>query len=190
MVIAAFLGRPIVPFGHHEIVADGFEMIKRAAKFINSLGEVRWQSPAAMLRTSYLSRQEGSTLRIELHSSRVECTVEEGTTVVFANPEILSSEGEQEGDEGCLSFPGIYERVDRPNRCRVRAQDIHGVPFELDCEGLGCRAIFHELDHLEGRLMIDYLSPLKRQLVRKEAKKGYPNNARRQKDKAHREISA
>jgi peptide deformylase len=99
----------------------------------------------------------------------------EGTTLVFANPEILSSEGEQEGDEGCLSFPGIYEKVNRPFKCRVRAQDIDGHTFELDCEGLACRAIFHEIDHLEGRLMIDYLSPLKRQLVRKEAKKGFPN---------------
>jgi peptide deformylase len=102
----------------------------------------------------------------------------EGTVLVFANAEILSSEGEQTGDEGCLSFPGIYEPVTRPLRCRVRAQGHDGEPFELECEGLACRAIFHEIDHCEGRLMIDYLSPLKRQLVKKEARKGFPRAGR------------
>ena len=154
-------------------------------QIVTDMAETMYAEPGVGLAAP----QVGISLRLFIGDGTI-FGFEEGTTVVFANPEILSSEGEQEGDEGCLSFPGIYERVDRPNRCRVRAQDIHGVPFELDCEGLGCRAIFHELDHLEGRLMIDYLSPLKRQLVRKEAKKGYPNNARRQKDKAHREISA
>jgi peptide deformylase len=99
----------------------------------------------------------------------------EGTTLVFVNAEILSSEGEQTGEEGCLSFPGVYEPVTRPMKCRLRAQDLQGEAFEMECEGLACRAIFHEIDHLEGRLIIDYLSPLKRQLVRKEARKGWPN---------------
>ena len=106
----------------------------------------------------------------------------EGTTMVFANPTVMSSDGEQQGEEGCLSFPGVYEKITRPVRCRVRAQDIDGNFFELDCEGLPARAIFHEIDHLEARLMIDYLSPLKRQLVRKEAKKGYPNDPRKHAD--------
>jgi peptide deformylase len=99
----------------------------------------------------------------------------DGRTLVVANLEILSAEGEQTGEEGCLSFPGVYEPVTRPLRCRIRAQGLDGAAFEMSCEELACRAIFHELDHLEGRLLIDYLSPLKRQLVRKEAKKGFPN---------------
>jgi peptide deformylase len=99
----------------------------------------------------------------------------EGSTLVFANAQILSAEGEQTSEEGCLSFPGIYEPVTRPMKCKVRAQDVSGNLFEMECEGLACRAIFHEIDHCEGRLIIDYLSPLKRQLVRKEARKGFPN---------------
>ena len=84
MVVAAFLGRPIISFGHHETVADGFEMIKWAAEIINSLGDVCWEGPPAMLRSSYLSRREGSVLRLKLHSSRVVCAVEAGITTVVA----------------------------------------------------------------------------------------------------------
>lgn len=125
--------------------------------------------------------QVGVSLRLFIGDGTI-FGFEQGTTLVFANPTVVASEGLQDGEEGCLSFPGVYEKISRPLKCRVRAQDIDGKVFELDCEGLPARAIFHEIDHLEARLMIDYLSPLKRQLVRKEAKKGYPNNPRRHRD--------
>jgi peptide deformylase len=84
---------------------------------------------------------------------------------VFINPEILDTEGETTFNEGCLSFPGVREDIDRAAKVRVRALDRHGKPFELEAEGLLAIAIQHENDHLDGKLMIDHLSVLRRRLV-------------------------
>ena len=81
---------------------------------------------------------------------------------VFINPELLSAEGEAECEEGCLSVPGYYDKVTRAARIRVRAQDEHGETFELDAEGLLAVCIQHEMDHLQGKVFVEYLSPLKR----------------------------
>jgi peptide deformylase len=81
---------------------------------------------------------------------------------VFINPELLAAEGEAECEEGCLSVPGYYDKVTRAARVRVRAQDEHGETFELDAEGLLAVCIQHEMDHLEGKVFVEYLSPLKR----------------------------
>jgi peptide deformylase len=81
---------------------------------------------------------------------------------VFINPELLFAEGEAECEEGCLSVPGYYDKVTRAARIRVRAQDEHGETFELDAEGLLAVCIQHEMDHLQGKLFVEYLSPLKR----------------------------
>jgi peptide deformylase len=84
---------------------------------------------------------------------------------VFINPEIIETEGETTFNEGCLSFPGIREDIDRASRVKVRAQDRDGKPFELEADGLLAIAIQHENDHLDGKLMIDHLSVLRRRLV-------------------------
>ena len=81
---------------------------------------------------------------------------------VFINPEILSAEGEAECEEGCLSVPGYYDKVTRAARIRVRALDENGETFELDAEGLLAVCIQHEMDHLIGKVFVEYLSPLKR----------------------------
>jgi peptide deformylase len=81
---------------------------------------------------------------------------------VFINPELLSADGEAECEEGCLSVPGYYDKVIRAARIRVRAQDEHGDTFELDAEGLLAVCIQHEMDHLQGKVFVEYLSPLKR----------------------------
>jgi peptide deformylase len=81
---------------------------------------------------------------------------------VFINPELLSAEGEAECEEGCLSVPGYYDKVIRAARIRVRAQDEHGETLELDAEGLLAVCIQHEMDHLQGKVFVEYLSPLKR----------------------------
>jgi peptide deformylase len=81
---------------------------------------------------------------------------------VFINPELLSAEGEAECEEGCLSVPGYFDKVTRAARVRVRAQNADGEPFELDAEGMLAVCIQHEMDHLEGKVFVDYLSPLKR----------------------------
>lgn len=81
---------------------------------------------------------------------------------VFINPEIISAEGEAEGEEGCLSVPGYYDKVRRAARITVRAQDENGGPFELTTDGMLAVCIQHEMDHLIGKVFVDYLSPLKR----------------------------
>jgi peptide deformylase len=87
---------------------------------------------------------------------------------VFINPEMLSVEGKVTFDEGCLSFPGAREEVERGERVRVRAQDRDGKWFELEADGLLAIAIQHEYDHLQGVLMIDRLGPLKKRLLHRK----------------------
>lgn len=84
----------------------------------------------------------------------------------FINPEIARADGESHVDEGCLSIPGYYEAVTRADHIRVRAQDVNGDIFEVEAEGLEAVCIQHEMDHLLGRLFVDYLSPLKRNRIR------------------------
>ncbi|MBE0510186.1 MAG: peptide deformylase [Chromatiales bacterium] len=91
--------------------------------------------------------------------------------LVLINPEILARDGVEEMDEGCLSVPGIYERVERADRVRVRALDRNGESFELDADGLLAVCIQHEIDHLDGKLFVDYLSGLKQQRIRKKLEK-------------------
>lgn len=91
---------------------------------------------------------------------------------IYINPEILSREGEQVFEEGCLSVPGVFANVQRAERIRIRAQDRSGKYFEVEADGLRSVCIQHEIDHLNGRLFVDYLSPLKRQMVRKKLEKG------------------
>ena len=81
---------------------------------------------------------------------------------VFINPEIVESRGIADAEEGCLSVPGVFDRVERAQWIRVRALDAEGEPFELEAEGLLAVCIQHEMDHLEGKVFVEYLSPLKR----------------------------
>jgi peptide deformylase len=86
---------------------------------------------------------------------------------VFVNPEIVSSSGDRKVyEEGCLSVPGIYEEVERPDRVRVRAFDADGKPFEVDADGLLAVCLQHEMDHLNGRVFVQYLSRLKQSRIR------------------------
>ena len=86
---------------------------------------------------------------------------------VFINPEILwASEERQVYDEGCLSVPGIYDGVERPAQVKVRAFDLDGQPFELEADGLLAVCIQHEMDHLKGKVFVEYLSPLKRNRIK------------------------
>ncbi|KHT58349.1 peptide deformylase [Alteromonas macleodii] len=90
---------------------------------------------------------------------------------VFINPEIIRKDGSTISEEGCLSVPGNYAKVERAESITVKALDQNGESFELDAEGLLAICIQHELDHLKGKLFIDYLSPLKRQRIRKKLEK-------------------
>ncbi|MGB4704509.1 MAG: peptide deformylase [Candidatus Saccharicenans sp.] len=90
---------------------------------------------------------------------------------IMINPEILEFEGEQVSEEGCLSVPGIYEKVVRPRKILVQGYDLDGREIRLEAEDLLARVFCHEIDHLEGKLFIDRLSPLKRRLLRSRLKK-------------------
>jgi len=97
---------------------------------------------------------------------------EEGKSnkLTFINPEIIRVEGEQVGEEGCLSFPGLFQTVQRQMRVIVRAQDVKGTEFELDLKDLAARCVLHETDHCDGIVFLDRMSPLKRQLARRKIK--------------------
>ena len=91
--------------------------------------------------------------------------------VVMINPEVIHVEGEQNGEEGCLSFPGVFTPVERSLRAIVRAHDINGNEFELDDTELTARCMLHETDHCDGIVFLDKMSPLKRELVKRKIKK-------------------
>jgi len=97
---------------------------------------------------------------------------------VYINPEILESEGEETCEEGCLSVPGIYAEVSRAETVRVRAQDRDGEFFEHELDGMHAICLQHEMDHLKGKLFVDYLSPLKRRMVKKKLEKQRRNAER------------
>ncbi|MDZ4261562.1 MAG: peptide deformylase [Pseudomonadota bacterium] len=101
----------------------------------------------------------------------VDISEDRSTPLVLVNPELLETRGIEEMDEGCLSVPGIYEPVERANWIRVRALDRNGQPFEMEASGLEAVCIQHEIDHLDGKLFVDYLSDMKRTRIRKKMEK-------------------
>lgn len=127
-----------------------------------------------MLATMYAAPGIGlAATQVNVHQRLVVIDVSEenDSPLVFINPEILASDGEEEMQEGCLSIPGVYETVKRPAEVRVAAIDREGNPFEMDADGLLAVCIQHEIDHLNGKLFVDYLSPLKRNRIRKRMEK-------------------
>jgi peptide deformylase len=127
-----------------------------------------------MFETMYAAPGIGlAATQVDCHLRFMVMDISEEKTapLVFINPEILSREGEQVYQEGCLSVPGIFADVSRADHIAVRALDRHGKPFELQAEGLLAVCIQHEIDHLEGKVFVDYLSPLKREMVRKRLAK-------------------
>jgi peptide deformylase len=120
---------------------------------------------ADMAETMYAAPGVGlAATQVDVHKRVIVIDISEGKDElrVFINPELLSAEGQAECEEGCLSVPGYYDKVTRAARIRVRAQDEHGETFEHDAEGLLAVCIQHEMDHLQGKVFVEYLSPLKR----------------------------
>src|SRR6202051_211418 len=114
-----------------------------------------------------------SAPQVDMHKRLIVLDVSESRDqpLVLINPELLKQEGSGPGEEGCLSLPGIYDKLSRATHIRVRALGRDGQPFEMDAEGLLAVCIQHEMDHLEGKLFVDYLSELKRQLIRRRLEK-------------------
>ena len=127
-----------------------------------------------LLDTMYSANGVGlAATQVDVHKRVIVLDVSEtrDQPLVLINPEILSKDGEGPGEEGCLSLPGIYDKLTRATHIRVRALGQDGQPFEMDAEGLLAVCIQHEMDHLEGKLFVDYLSELKRTLIRRRLEK-------------------
>jgi len=127
-----------------------------------------------MVETMYAAHGIGlAATQVNVHKRLLVLDVSENQDqpFVYINPQILSQSGEQSYEEGCLSVPGIYAVVKRAENIVVKAQKVDGTVFEEQLEGLHAVCIQHEIDHLVGRLFVDYLSPLKRNMVRKKLEK-------------------
>ena len=127
-----------------------------------------------MLETMYDAPGIGlAATQVNVHQRVVVIDVseEKNQPLVLINPEILVKEGMEEMDEGCLSVPGVYETVERAEKVRIRALNRDGESFELDADGLLAVCIQHEIDHLDGKLFVDYLSSLKRERIKKKLEK-------------------
>jgi peptide deformylase len=127
-----------------------------------------------MLETMYAAPGVGlAAIQVNIPKRIVVIDVSEDkdSPLCLINPEILTLDGEETMDEGCLSVPGFTESVTRAERVRVRALDSDGEPFELDADGLLAVCIQHEVEHLEGKLFVDHISSLKRQRIRQKLEK-------------------
>ena len=125
---------------------------------------------AAMFETMYASNGVGlAATQVDVHERIIvmDTSEERNQPLALINPEIVRHSAEdKEWEEGCLSVPGIYDQVTRPATVRVRALDAQGQPFEMDADGLTAVCIQHEMDHLMGKVFVDYLSPLKRNRIK------------------------
>jgi peptide deformylase len=129
---------------------------------------------ADMLETMYAAPGIGlAASQVNVHKRLlvIDISEERNQPLAFINPEILKRDGDEESEEGCLSVPGIFEKVKRAERITVRALDRNGVSFEMQADGLLAVCIQHEMDHLEGKLFVDYLSELKRTRIRNKLAK-------------------
>lgn len=127
-----------------------------------------------MFETMYEARGVGlAATQVDAHKRVIVIDVseEKKSPLCLINPEILAKDGIEETEEGCLSVPGFFETVKRAEHIKVRALDRDGKSFEFEAEDLLAVCVQHEMDHLEGKLFVDYISPLKRQMIKKKLNK-------------------
>ncbi|WP_456456804.1 peptide deformylase [Thermovibrio sp.] len=154
------------------------EVLKKEASFVDEFNLELKELVDDMFETMYkrkgvglAANQVGVLKRVFILDLNAGKEREGQEKLVFVNPEIIHSEGEVIAEEGCLSLPGLWRKVKRASKVLVKAQDLEGREFQLQAEGLLARAIQHELDHLNGIVFIDKLSPLKRRLALEKYKK-------------------
>jgi peptide deformylase len=149
--------------------------LHKVAKPVTEFGDDLHKLVADMAETMYDAPGVGlAATQVDVHERVVVIDVTEtkDNLLVFINPEIVwSSPEKQVYDEGCLSVPGIYDGVERPARVKVRAVDQFNKPFELEADGLLAVCIQHEMDHLMGKVFVEYLSPLKRNRIKTKLQK-------------------
>ena len=148
--------------------------LRTVAKPVEQVDDSIRQLADDMLETMYAApgiglaaTQVNSDKRIVV----IDISEEKNQPLCLINPEIIELDGVEEMDEGCLSVPGVYERVQRAEKVRIRALDREGRPVDLQADGLLAVCIQHEIDHLDGKLFVDYLSQLKRTRIRKKLEK-------------------
>jgi peptide deformylase len=148
--------------------------LRHTAEPVPSVDDALRQFVDDLLETMYAANGVGlAATQVNVHKRVLVIDVSEqrNDPLVLINPEILSAEGREIVEEGCLSLPGIYDKVQRATKIRVRAMGRDGQLFEREADGLLAVCIQHEIDHLEGQLFVDHLSELKRQLIRKRLQK-------------------
>ncbi|MDE2310275.1 MAG: peptide deformylase [Betaproteobacteria bacterium] len=132
-------------------------------KLVNNMAETMYAAPGVGLAATQVDVHE-QLIVIDISETRDQL-------MVFINPEIIASSGGIEREEGCLSVPGVYEKVCRAERVTVNALDAHGKPFTLEAEGLLATCVQHEMDHLKGKVFVEYLSLLKQSRIRAKIRK-------------------
>ncbi|MDQ3773035.1 MAG: peptide deformylase [Pseudomonadota bacterium] len=133
-----------------------------------------WRLAADMMETMYAAPGIGlAATQVNVHRRLLVVDVSEthDQPLCLINPTLLQKDGVERMEEGCLSVPGVFEEVERAERIRIRFQDLEGRTVEQDADGLLAVCIQHEIDHLEGKLFLDYLSPLKRSRITKKLTK-------------------
>ncbi|MDI9818503.1 MULTISPECIES: peptide deformylase [unclassified Legionella] len=150
------------------------ERLRQIAKPVEQFDESLQTLIDDMFDTMYNANGVGLAapqIGVSLRLSVVDIIGDKTGQLVLINPEIIAAEGQQEYQEGCLSVPGAYDTVVRAQRVTIRAQDRLGKPFEMSAEGLLGECFQHEIDHLNGKLFVDLLSPLKRAMARRKLDK-------------------
>jgi peptide deformylase len=143
----------------HKVAKPVTEFGERLATLVADMAETMYDAPGVGLAASQVDVHEQLVI--------IDTSDTKDDLKVFINPEITwASDDKQVYDEGCLSVPGIYDGVERPSRVKVRALDLQGKPFELEADGLLAVCIQHEMDHLMGKVFVEYLSPLKRNRIK------------------------
>ena len=148
--------------------------LRTVAKPVEAFGPELGEFIDEMIETMYSAKGIGlAATQVNVHKRLLvlDVSVSQDQPRIYINPKILESDGSETCEEGCLSVPGIYAEVERAEKIRIFALDRDGKAFEEDLEGIHAVCLQHEMDHLEGKLFVDYLSPLKQRLVRKKLEK-------------------
>lgn len=152
------------------------ERLRTIAKTVGEVDDTVRTTVDDMFETMYDASGIGlAATQVDIHKRIIVIDVseEKDSPVCLINPEIVDEVGTEESEEGCLSVPGFFESVERAEQVMVKALNREGEPFELEVDGLLAVCIQHEIDHLVGKLFVDYLSPLKKQRIRKKLVKAH-----------------
>ena len=160
--------RPILKFGATELQRES-EPVETFDRKLRDLARDMLETMYAAPGIGLAAPQVGVNLRLLVVD--ISAGEEKGNQIILVNPEILEQEGEQKGEEGCLSIPGFTAMVDRPQRIRVAGQDTRGNRVEMEARDLLARVLCHEVDHLDGILYLDRISFFKRDLIKRKIRR-------------------